>query len=124
MPPTLHLEGYEMRPPIALAIVLFWVVGAGPASSDSGTLPPLPPGLTSGSELGADNDTYIALHSFWSDDVISRFFKYAATGTLRQIPDLVAQLCVQWKRRDPHLPVTGRFTVPPGVELDLNNLCR
>jgi hypothetical protein len=29
-----------------------------------------------------------------------------------------------WRQRDPHLPITGVITVPPGIELDLTRYCR
>jgi hypothetical protein len=85
--------------------------------------PLVPPGLDSGSELGRYNDTYLALRSFWSDDIISSFFKHLADGTLNQVTSLVAELCEKWRQRDPRLPITGIITVPPGIELDLNRLC-
>jgi hypothetical protein len=92
------------------------------------TVPPdrplVPPGLDSGSELGRYNDTYLGLRSFWSDDIISSFFKHVADGTLNQAAPLVAELCEKWRQRDPHLPITGIITVPPGIQLDLNRLCR
>lgn len=80
--------------------------------------------LPSGSELDRYNDTYDGLESFWGDDVISRVFKHVADGTLNQVTPLVAELCDKWRNRDPHLPVTGVISVPPGIELDLNRLCR
>jgi hypothetical protein len=86
--------------------------------------PMAPQDLPSGSELGRYNDTYDRLGSFWGDDVISRFFKHVADGTLNQISPLVAELCDKWNHRDPHLPVTGVISVPPGIQLDLNRLCR
>jgi hypothetical protein len=86
--------------------------------------PLAPPGLDSGSELGRYNDTYLGLRSFWSDDIISSFFKHVADGTLNQVTPLVAELCENWRQHDPRLPITGIITVPPGIELDLNRLCR
>jgi len=80
--------------------------------------------LLAGSELGAYNESYLGLHSFWSDDIVSSFFKHAADHTLDQVRPLVVELCAKWRHRDPHLPVTGVISVPPGVELDLNRLCR
>jgi hypothetical protein len=92
------------------------------------TIPPdkplVPPGIGSGSELERYNDTYLGLHAFWSDDIISRFFKHVSDGTLNQVAPLVAELCEKWQQRDPHLPITGVITVPPGIEIDLNRLCR
>jgi hypothetical protein len=82
-----------------------------------------PQDLPSGSELDRYNDTYDGLGSFWGDDVISRFFKHVADGTLNQVTPLVVELCDKWRNRDPHLPVTGIISVPPGIELDLNRLC-
>ena len=65
------------------------------------TVPPdsplVPPGLDSGSELGRYNDTYLGLRSFWSDDIISSFFKHVADGTLNQAAPLVAELCEKWR---------------------------
>jgi hypothetical protein len=46
--------------------------------------PMAPQDLPSGSELDRYNDTYDGLGSFWGDDVISRFFKHVADGTLNQ----------------------------------------
>jgi len=86
--------------------------------------PMAPQDLLSGSEFGRYNDTYDALDSFWGDDIISRFFKHVADGTLNQVTPLVAELCDKWQHRDPHLPVTGVISVPPGIEVDLNRLCR
>jgi hypothetical protein len=88
------------------------------------TRPLAPPGFLSDSELGAYNETYLRLHSFWSDDSISQFFENAAEGTLDRVRPLVAELCDKWQHRDPRLPVTGIISVPPGIELDLNRLCR
>jgi hypothetical protein len=85
--------------------------------------PMAPQDVLRGSELGRYNDTYDGLQSFWGDDVISRFFKHVADGTLNQVTPLVAELCDKWRNRDPHLPVTGVISVPPGIELDLNRLC-
>ena len=82
-----------------------------------------PPGLLYGADLGQQNETYVGLHSFWSDDVISEFFKKVADGALNEVRPLLATLCDKWKSRDPHLPVTGVITVPPGIELDLNKVC-
>jgi hypothetical protein len=79
------------------------------------------PGLLSDLEY---NETYLGLRSFWSDDLISQFFENAAEGTLHRVRPLVAELCDKWQHRDPHLPVTGIISVPPGTQLDLNQLCR
>jgi hypothetical protein len=103
-------------------------VGQGVPPSGGVMMPPdsplVPPGLGSGSELERYNDTYLGLHSFWSDDIISRFFKHVADGTLNQVTPLIAELCEKWRQRDPHLPITGVITVPPGIELNLNLYCR
>lgn len=93
------------------------VVDAPPVS------PMAPQDLPSGSELERYSDTYDGLELFWGDDVISRFFKHVADGTLNQVTPLVVELCDKWRNRDPHLPMTGVISVPPGIELDLNRLC-
>lgn len=73
---------------IAVAAALSAAMAQVPPSGGV-TVPPdrplVPPGLGSGSELERYDDTYIGLHSFWSDDIISRFFKHAADGTLNQV---------------------------------------
>jgi hypothetical protein len=113
---------------IAFAGALSAAMAQGQPPSGGVTVPPdrplVPPGLGSGSELERYDDTYLGLHSFWSNDIISRFFKHAAEGTLNQVTPLVAELCEKWRGRDPRLPVTGVITVPLGIELDLNRLCR
>jgi hypothetical protein len=112
---------------IALVVAPSGVMAQGAPSTGGVTVPPdtplAPPGLLSGSELGAYNDTYQGLHSFWGDDVISRFFKHVADGTVNQASPLVAELCDKWRHRDPRLPVTGVISVPPGISLDLSRLC-
>jgi hypothetical protein len=113
---------------IALAAAQPGAMGQGTPPAGVVAAPPVSPmapqDLPSGSELGRYNDTYDGLESFWGDDVISRFFKHVADGTLNQVTPLVAELCEKWRNRDPHLPVTGVISVPPGIELDLNRLCR
>lgn len=96
--------------------------GGGVAAAPVGPIPPQD--LLLGSELGLYNDTYVGLESFWGDDIISRFFKHVADGTLDQVTPLVAQLCDKWRNHDPHLLVTGVITVSPRIEVDLNRLCR
>lgn len=83
-----------------------------------------PPDYLSGSELGAYNDTYRSLKSFWGDDIISRFFKHAADGTLDRVRPLVAEPCNEWRNPDSPLPFDGDITVPPGIVLHLKQLCR
>ena len=63
--------------------------------------PMAPQDLPSGSELDRYNDTYDGLESFWGDDVISRFFKHVADGTLNQVAPLVVELCDKWRKREP-----------------------
>ena len=71
------------------------------------------------------DQTYRGLNSFWSEDIISRFFKHAAEGTLDQVGPMVAQLCDEWKRGNPLLPDAIAIPVGP-VELEYTwkQLCR
>lgn len=109
---------------IALAAVQPGAIAQGTGGVASPPVSPMAPqDLPAGSELDRYNDTYNDLGSFWGDDVISRFFKHVADGTLNQVTPLVDELCDKWRNRDPHLPVTGVISVPPGIELDLNRLC-
>lgn len=112
---------------IALAAAQSGAMAQGMPPAGGVTAPPdnpmAPQDVLPGSEFGRYNDTYNALDSFWGDDIISRFFKHVADGTLNQITPLVDELCDKWRNRDPHLPFTGVISVPPGIEVDLNRLC-
>jgi hypothetical protein len=113
---------------IALAAAQSGAMAQGTPAAGGVAAPPVSPmapqDVLPGSEFGRYNDTYDDLGSFWGDDVISRFFKHVADGTLNQVTPLVDELCDKWRNRDPHLPVTGVISVPPGIEVDLNRLCR
>jgi hypothetical protein len=124
-----------MDPKVVFLLSMIALAAAQPGAMAQGTppaggvaAPPVsrmaPQDVPPDSELGRYNDTYDGLESFWGDDVISRFFKHVADGTLNQVTPLVAELCDKWRNRDPHLPVTGVISVPPGIELDLNRLCQ
>jgi hypothetical protein len=111
---------------IALAVAQSGAVAQGTPPAGVYTVPrdrPLAPPEYLSPELGAYGDTYPFLQSFWSDDTISRFFKHVADGTLNQVSPLVAELCDEWRHRDPRVPLTGVISVL-GVELNLNRLCR